>query len=292
MLFCFARYANNTFLWDGSLGCDDTCAVGNGGIFHINQSSTWTDTASSNITASDTHFQMFNFTGQPPRGADTVYVNSSYPLYDFPLAMTKRGIEMNSLGVGRESTFLQTLLNDGAISSKTWSLFYGLAGEDEYSQMDGTAVFGGYDKAKINDEAKKETIKFDYYFKKNCRTGMVATVTSIDVGFENGTEQNAFASPVDMCLDPAFEIMSFRSEIVDKLQEKFGGESFGTSFGQAPNGLLYNVDQAWVSFSLQPIIPNLTSNISSPTKQIYGQHQRDNQPQFEDHRSQQPARPA
>ena len=191
---------------------------------------------------------MFNFTGNPPRGADIVYVSSSYPLYDFPLAMTKSGIEMNSLGVGRESTFLQTLLQDGAISSKTWSLFYGLAGEDYYSQMDGMAVFGGYDKAKVKDEDMNETIKLDYDFKKNCRTGMVVTVTSIDVGFENGTEQNAFASPVDMCLDPAFEIMSFRSAIVDNLKEKFGGKSFDTSFGQAPNGLLYNADQAWVPF--------------------------------------------
>lgn len=192
---------------------------------------------------------MFNFTGTPPQGADDLHLNTSYTLYDFPLATTHDGISMNSLGVGPESTFLQALVKDGAISSKTWSLFYGLAGEDAPSQMDGTAVFGGYDKAKIVDEKQNYTKKHD--FNANCRTGMVVIVTRIDVGFVNGTEQNAYPSQMQMCLDPAFQIMSFVPEIVDTLKEKFGGTSVNTSVGQAAGGLLYNANEAWVFLSHQ-----------------------------------------
>ncbi|KAJ1707770.1 hypothetical protein AFCA_013100 [Aspergillus flavus] len=242
-----AGYANNTFLWDDTHGCDvrveydPSCIVGRGGIFWLNKSSTWSDIAKPNITAQDRTMQGFDFTGTPPRGADILHLNDSYSLYDFPIATTKGGITVNSLGLGQESTFLQTLVKKGAIISKTWSLFYGLTGEDADAQMDGIAVFGGYDKAKTQGENQTFRLNYDV----NCRTGMVATVTSIDVGFENGTEQNAFASPIDMCLDPSFEIMSFTPSIVDTLKSKFGAKSFGTSGGTAHNGLLYNVEDAF-----------------------------------------------
>lgn len=189
---------------------------------------------------------MFNFTGTPPQGADDLHLNENLTLYDFPLATTHDGISMNSLGVGRESTFLQALVKTGAISSKTWSLFYGLAGENDYSQMDGTAVFGGYDKAKIVDESQGHTRKHN--FNSNCRTGMVVIVSGIDVGFVNGTEQNVYPSQMQMCLDPAFQIMSFVPEVVDTMKEKFGGISANTSVGQAADGLLYNVNETWVPF--------------------------------------------
>lgn len=147
---------------------------------------------------------------------------------------------LNALGLGKNSTFLQTLVEKGAIISKTWSLFYGLTGAEEGSQMDGVAVFGGYDKAKTTGQNQT----FDLNYDENCRTGMVATITSIDVGFENGTEQNVFGSPMHICLDPAFEIISFTPKIVNTLNEKFGGNSVGTSSGRSPHGLLYNTEDA------------------------------------------------
>ncbi|KAB8067374.1 aspartic peptidase domain-containing protein [Aspergillus leporis] len=263
-----AGYANNTFLWDDTHGCDvreqydQSCIVGRGGIFWVNKSSTWSDIAKPNITAQDTTMQGFGFTGTPPRGADILHLNDSYSLYDFPVATTKGGITMNSLGLGRDSTFLQTLVKKGAIISKTWSLFYGLTGADEDAQMDGTAVFGGYDQAKTKGDNQTFRLNYDV----DCRTGMVATITSIDVGFDNGTEQNAFASQINMCLDPSFEILSFTPSIVNTLKTKFGGKSFGTSTGRAHNGLLYNTEDAFtgnISVTL-----NRKLKITVPNKQL------------------------
>ncbi|KAE8350059.1 hypothetical protein BDV28DRAFT_151305 [Aspergillus coremiiformis] len=263
-----AGYANNTFLWDDTHGCDvrvqydPSCIVGRGGIFWLNGSSTWSDVAKPNVTALDITMQGFAFTGTPPRGADIVYLNESYPLYDFPIATTKGGITVNSLGLGRDSTFLQTLVKKGAIISKTWSLFYGLTGEDADTQMDGTAVFGGYDRAKT--QGQNQTFRLNYGV--NCRTGMVATVTSIDVGFINGTEQNAFASQINMCLDPSFEILSFPLSIVNTLKSKFEAKSFGTSTGRAHNGLLYTVADAFTGNT--SVTLNRQLKITVPNSQL------------------------
>ncbi|KAF7590711.1 hypothetical protein BBP40_002502 [Aspergillus hancockii] len=238
-----AMVCNNTFLWDDTHGCDTreqydpSCIVGRGGIFWPNKSSIWTDIAKPNITAQDRTIQGFGYTGTPPRGADILHLNDSNSLYDFPIATTKGGITMNSLRLGQDSTFLQTLVKKGAILSKTWSLFCGLTGADEDAQMDGTAVFGGYDQAKTKGE--NQTVRLNYDV--NCRTGMVATVTSIDVGFENGTEQNAFAPQISMCLDLSFETISFTPSIINTLLR---AKLSGTSSGRAPHGLLYNIEDA------------------------------------------------
>lgn len=240
------RYANNTFLWDDSHGCDvreqydPSCIVGRGGIFFLNRSSTWSDKANSNVSSKEASSSLFHYSGTPPRGADIVHLNNTYDLYDYPIATTKGGMTLNSLGLAQDSTFLKTLIKKNAIISKTWSLFYGLTGATEDAQMDGVAVFGGFDKAKT--KGSNETFPLDY--DSQCRTGMVATVTSIDVGFENGTEQNAFGSRINMCLDPTFEIMTFTPSILNQLKRKFGNKSFGTSTGMNVNGLLYGVDKA------------------------------------------------
>jgi hypothetical protein len=106
--------------------------------------------------------------------------------------------------------------------------------------MNGVAVLGGYDKAKTQGNNQTFNVRFDM----NCRTGLVALVSSIDVGYENGTTENAYPAPLNMCLDPSVPIMTFTSDIVKSLKTKFGGTSFGTSTGTAFNGLLYPSSQA------------------------------------------------
>jgi hypothetical protein len=246
-------FANNTFLWEDSHGCgdrvsyDSPCNVNRGGIFWTNMSSSWSNVSSSNITATDTSTRLFDFTGTPPRGADVLHINDSYSLYDFPIATTGSpppsgmGIRLNSLGLGLDSTLLQTLTKTRAIVSKTWSLFYGHFGSTSDTQMNGVVALGGFDRAKTQGD--NET--FDVVFDGSCRTGLrTAFATSIDVGYENGTEDGLIQAPTFMCLDPSLPIMTFTDDLVHKLKSKFGGKTSANSTGVARNGLLYPTSQA------------------------------------------------
>lgn len=102
-------------------------------------------------------------------------------------------------------------LSSGAISTKIWSLFYGLTGAEAQDQMGGSIFFGGYDRAKIQGKNVGKNVTFPISRETSCRTGLVATVISVDVKFENGTTQNIHASLIRMCLDPTFAIVSCRT---------------------------------------------------------------------------------
>ena len=202
-------------------------------------STSWTDTASPNITAHDTASDTFDFVGVPPRGADTLHINDTYALYDFPVATTTKAMTFNSLGLGPNSTFLQYLSEKGAILSKSWGLFFGLNGYTKPTQMDGVAVFGGYDKAKTQGDSQT----FDVNINPNCPTGLDAYVTGIDVGMPNGSEYKALSKDRYMCIDPANRLMTFDGDTVEGMKSSFGGKYFGNSTGLRPNGLLYDTDQ-------------------------------------------------
>ncbi|PLB36870.1 aspartic peptidase domain-containing protein [Aspergillus candidus] len=243
LAFDMAGYANNTFLWDWHEGCgaslDDPCILNRGGVFMTDPSTSWTDTASPNITAHDSPSDAFDFVGVPPRGADTLHINDTYALYDFPVATTTRAMTFNSLGLGPDSTFLQYLSEKGAILSKSWGLFFGLNGYTKPAQMNGVAVFGGYDKAKTQGDSQT----FDVNFESDCPTGLDAFVTSVDVGMPNGTEYNALSKGRYMCIDPSNRLMTFDADTIKSMKSSFGGKYFGNSTGLRPNGLLYDVEE-------------------------------------------------
>lgn len=77
--------------------------------------------------------------------------------------------------------------------------------------MGGSIFFGGYDRAKIQGKNVGKNVTFPISRETSCRTGLVATVISVDVKFENGTTQNIHASLIRMCLDPTFAIVSCRT---------------------------------------------------------------------------------
>lgn len=238
----FSRFANNTFLFSdfGSCGVeepvDPSCVVGRGGIFFSNKSSSWSN-LTGGVPAVDHPSPSFDYTESPLK-SDVLTVNNTFSLKQFPFSVTKQGLTLNSIGLGSDSTLLKALMSSGAILSKTWSVFFGLQGASEHAQMDGAVVFGGYDRAKTQGENMTAPVDWS----TSCRTGLTATVKSIDVNFVNGTSQNLFGSPIRMCLDPAFAIVSFPDSIIDKFQSKAGGDYLGRSNGRAINGLLYKAN--------------------------------------------------
>ena len=208
-------------------------------MFYQNDSSTWSQQSTFAAAGAPPDFPIpaFNFT-ITGTGNDAFWVNSSNILQSFPFGTTTQGLSINSIGVGRNSTLLSALQNVGAIASQTWSLFWGLTGEDESTQMDGEVVLGGYDKAKVTGKNLTVPITLG----TDCRTNLVVTVDSIDMGFKDGTTQTLLTSPIRMCLDPSFAVITFSAEILNKFTDGAGGIFQGRSEGTATNGLLYDVD--------------------------------------------------
>lgn len=110
---------------------------------------------------------------------------------------------MNAIGLGTNSTFLNHLINTKQIASRSWSMFWGQVGANSFTQMDGSVVFGGYDKAKIVP-GKNLTQKFDW---GKCGSGMLANLTDVRLTWNNGTEISLWgeskppATPV--CISPS-----------------------------------------------------------------------------------------
>jgi len=117
-----------------------------GGLFFGNSSTTWSEKPSFLAAGASQE------SSTPPTtftwGTDILKTNADWTLKDFPLDIDSGN--GNNLGIGTNSTFLNELISMGAIASRTWSLFWGLAGFGDSAQLDGVAVFGGFDQSVSN----------------------------------------------------------------------------------------------------------------------------------------------
>lgn len=121
-------------------------AVGVGGLFFENSSSTWLEKSSMYAAGVSSERGNWNGTGDI-WGTDVLHLKESFTLDHFPVDTSKR----NSIDLGENSTFLNSLRSSGLIASRTFSIFWGFFYQDS-SSMDGMAVFGGYDQAKTTGE--------------------------------------------------------------------------------------------------------------------------------------------
>ncbi len=105
-------------------------------------------------------------------------MNASTSTSEFPIHIPRnRGrLDMNSLGLGRDSAILNAMYNSGIIASRSWSVLGGLTGADLADQIDGHLVLGGYDGAKFTGDNCTEKIAGN----PTCSTNMVATVQDVD----------------------------------------------------------------------------------------------------------------
>lgn len=111
------------------------------------------------------------------------------------------------LGLGTNSTFLNRLKSQGLISSRTWSFYWGMAGRDQ--QSNGSMVFGGYDKSKI--QGQNYTFKLNY---TECAWGTTVEISNLGLELSNGSsvdlmknigiESEEVALPLYGCLRPDF----------------------------------------------------------------------------------------
>ena len=122
LLIC-TRNNNDTVIYDESGQCtniaQDECTSNRGGAFDESLSSTWVSTDLNKLTSQDDYI-----TNNYLAGYDTVKLNASLQIKDFPIAIPRDDtIDGGQLGLGPKSDFLSALRSVGAIASNSWSLF-------------------------------------------------------------------------------------------------------------------------------------------------------------------------
>lgn len=240
-LTIFSEYSH-IYVDDGSSYCtpDQTpirCAAMYGGSFNTSSSSSWSQAAS--FESLRTKVKEDPFQDHDVYGTDTLHVNSTLALQDFPLGLfrtkdSSRNV-MNLIGLGGNSTFLSTLYSTGSIISRSWSYFQGWTGAESQYQMDGSLVLGGYDAAKVGGKNISVPIVSD----PHCLSGLLITVTDIKMNLRNGSNISILGSSrgsaMRACIAPDYPLVSLPIGIWDSFVETSGvtpiGRTYGIHFG-------------------------------------------------------------
>lgn len=86
-------------------------------------------------------------------------------------------------------------------------MFWGLDGPNKHSQMDGTFVIGGYDRAKVSGPNYTAPLAND----KECDTQMLVTISDLILNFANGTNASLFNgtrnAALKACIDPSYPVL-------------------------------------------------------------------------------------
>ena len=136
---------------------------------------------------------------------------------------------LNSFSLSPDSTFLAALKDQGHISSKVWSYWWGADTATKETSQDGSIVIGGYDRAKTGGPSY--TGKLD--ISPTCPTGMVVNVHDLLLTFPNGST-NHFLSPGESdfkaCIRPDWkQAINLNGQIYDRFealtQTKSGSQS-------------------------------------------------------------------
>lgn len=247
-----SRLWNNTYFFDASAtsisgnGCPDlvydqnspnACAGTLGGFFRQQASTTFSKASS--LQALNTATETFPDHKNDVYGSDTLAVNSTLSLVNFPFGVNRGNVDkQNSLGVGRNSTLLNALVSNGAISSRTWSFWNGWIGAETQHQMDGSFILGGYDAAKISGR----NITLPFSTENDCLRGYVVTISDIKLNLINGSTSSIFGpshgAAMKACVAPDYPIMSFSIDIWTAFVDASGVTEIGRSFGTNFYGML------------------------------------------------------
>lgn len=142
-------------------------------------------------------------------GTDTIAVGS-LNLTTIPLGIPRLEWDhgyttLHALGLGSNSTFLNSLVQAGSIASRVWSIFWGRMWVDDW--VDGSVVFGGYNSELVSGE--NHTQALDYSDDTGCWTGMKVVVSDIKLNFPNGEDVSIFLTnyALPACIVPHRQLL-------------------------------------------------------------------------------------
>lgn len=252
---------NNTFIYDQQANCDPSiiwndkiCEVRRGGYFRETESTSFAK--SSDLVAAGGAGEELSMRGSEPgvakllatslAGTDRFGAGSSGKLAAMPIGIPRMRWDngyslLHALGLGSNSTYLNSLVHAGQIPARVWSMFWGRAGTGAKTDVDGVLVLGGYDKEKVI--GRNVTQPLDYSPDTGCWTGMKVTVSNMLVNFRNGTDVSIMPrnSAARCCIVPQRQLLWEAPDgIVDSFEMATDMESSGLSFGLHWGAKLYN----------------------------------------------------
>ncbi|TGJ88342.1 hypothetical protein E0Z10_g400 [Xylaria hypoxylon] len=161
-----------------------------------------------------------------------VQVAESFP-FGVPRLSWDHGYTIShALGLGSNSTLLNTLVRTGQIGSRVWSIFWGRMWVDPEDAMDGSLVLGGYDVQKVI--GRNYTQPLDFSDKTGCWTGMKVHISSVKLNLRTGDDVELLPpnTAIDTCIVPQRQLLLEGPQIIiDTFENKTGMFSIGRSFG-------------------------------------------------------------
>lgn len=134
-------------------------------------------------------------------------------------------LPQSALGLGRNSTFIETLYDNQMVASRTWSLFWGLEGGSPGEQMDGSLIIGGYDRAKTAGPNMTQTFS-SFADQALCPSSMIVDVADISVTFANGTSTSLLdttSTGFRACIKPDIPLLTLPTDIFTAFSDSIGG---------------------------------------------------------------------
>ncbi|KAH6848017.1 aspartic peptidase domain-containing protein [Chaetomium sp. MPI-CAGE-AT-0009] len=278
---------NNTYIYDEEAFCDNTvifsdtiCAVRRGGLFQDVKSTSFSK-ASDLVAAGGASRELGNVRGtelgvakllSTSVGGTERFTIAPANATDMPIGIPRMRWDhgytiLHALGLGANSTYLNSLVQAGQIPSRVWSIFWGRMWTDnESTNLDGSLVLGGYDQEKVI--GKNVTQRLDYSEETGCWTGMKVTVSDVLVNFRNGSDFSVIPrdSAVQCCIVPQRQLLwegpsDMVGNFIDATQMNNTGLSFGMHWGaqqfDASDPNLFDGDATFVlSNGLSVRIPN------------------------------------
>ena len=214
-------YLNDTWIYNSTDGfCDpvtggtsqDFCITYRGGLYDLTASSTSELASSVYASGGDpsdiqrtggTHIWESTWAKDLLSFGHTSF--SAFPIgmpsYEYANLLSSQ----TNIGLGKNSTLLTRLQSAGQITSRSWSWWWGRTSPTEGAPMDGSIVFGGYDKAKTNGNGYTQNLIRP---EVNCQSGMRVTISDLSLGFPNGTVASILGKKqISACLQPDYPVV-------------------------------------------------------------------------------------
>ncbi|PGH11331.1 hypothetical protein AJ79_04947 [Helicocarpus griseus UAMH5409] len=247
---------NNSFFWrsDQCKGNSeyDRCSWFHGGDLNAEDSKSWVPTKTSG------KYDFRNADGlefvTSPWGEDAFTLTPDTTVESVPVYSVVDGDPpQNSLGFGRASSFLDALVAQKKIATRTWSLFWGWEGMEDSQKMEGNFVLGGYDKAKT----KGENFTTGFSDTKVCSSGLAINLKKIHITTWYGAETGIFdssGSTLSVCIRPDLPSISLPQTIFDGFKGSLPGKYLGPTRELNNNAILvdaYDVFRGNLTFTLE-----------------------------------------
>jgi len=221
------------------------CVAFKGGAFNVGSSSTWSPAGGiedAGGSEDPNHDNVANCLW----GTDKMQLTPQLSLDKFPLGISRSNEwDMNTLGLGRNSTVLNTLIDAGRIASRSWGYFRGWTGAEAKFQMDGSLVLGGFDAAKISVD---NNYTVDFQIDVGCHSSLMVTVRDIIMNHPNGTNTSILGIPgvINACVAPASNVLTIPLANWQLFAAAAPGRFVNRSYGLNLWGMLYQAKDVYV----------------------------------------------